>query len=399
MKTFSLIIFSFLLCLALQASDQGFVAFKFKLEKPYFNGPDSTKDETQVKSLPGLADFSISTKPSTTIISWTWHQNIKDVLSMGYPVSGLPAGEYHLLATWDSQAGFFNMYLNGLPMRKAGTQVQTWKMPKIEFGSDSDVATTHGHTFIKHSQVKSHVPKHLYGQNAQILGAGIKSSPLNVSKDQLLYKSSMQDSESLKGWRMEGPIVKKFVDGACQLSSEFPNAPKPGAHIVYWAPQPFPANFVAEWEVKVESKNGLNIVFFAAQGVNGKDIFDESIKKRDGVFHKYTRSDINCYHISYYADNPILLPGRIASNLRKNSGFYLVNNGSMGIETGNQAYHKMTLIKSANRIQMLVDGRVFMDYTGEEKKYGPLLGGGHIGLRQMQWSSCSYRNFKVWSLK
>lgn len=43
--------------------------------------------------------------------------------------------------------------------------------------------------------------------------------------------------------------------------------------------------------------------------------------------------------------------------------------------------------------------RKIIDWTDDGKEYGPVLGGGKIGLRQMQWTHFRYRNFKVWELE
>jgi len=58
----------------------------------------------------------------------------------------------------------------------------------------------------------------------------------------------------------------------------------------------------------------------------------------------------------------------------------------------------MKLVKHNNRILMYVDGRKIIDWLDDGKKYGPVLGGGKIGLRQMQWTHFRYRDFRVWAL-
>jgi len=40
-----------------------------------------------------------------------------------------------------------------------------------------------------------------------------------------------------------------------------------------------------------------------------------------------------------------------------------------------------------------VDGRVFIDWTDDGKRYGPVHIGGRIGLRQMEWSVARCRTF------
>jgi hypothetical protein len=42
--------------------------------------------------------------------------------------------------------------------------------------------------------------------------------------------------------------------------------------------------------------------------------------------------------------------------------------------------------------------RVVIDYTDDGSGYGPPLGAGKIGLRQMQWTVAKYRDFRVHAL-
>lgn len=213
------------------------------------------------------------------------------------------------------------------------------------------------------------------------------------ARGKLLYSNSFSSQSGMEGWKMEGPGKVEFRDSWMHMYS-----PDEVGHHVYWCPQDFPGNFIAEWVLQnIEPDAGLCIVFFSALGQNGKDIFDASIKPRDGIFNKYTKSDINNYHISYYAngkDNQ----GREVAHLRKNAGFYVVQVGKPGIPINSKEIHKVTLIKNGNHIVMEIDGREIINWLDDGKEYGPVLGGGKIGLRQMKWTHFRYRNFKVWEL-
>ena len=112
----------------------------------------------------------------------------------------------------------------------------------------------------------------------------------------------------------------------------------------------------------------------------------------------YIRGDINCYHISYYANIPTN-PGRIVSNLRKNNGFYLVSNGPPGVPGGSKDVHKITLVKNNGTIKLGVDGKTIIDWQDDGVKYGPVHGKGSLALRQMKWMKARYRNFKIWEVK
>jgi hypothetical protein len=174
-------------------------------------------------------------------------------------------------------------------------------------------------------------------------------------------------------------------------------SPNEEGHHVFWCPEDFPGNFIAEWEAQnQEIDAGLCIIFFSAKGLKGESIFDVSMPKRTlGTFTDYTKGAMNDYHISYYAngrDNP----NRETANLRKNKGFNLVQTGEIGIPVQSTAIHKLKLIKQEGKILLFVDERKVIDWTDDGIKYGKILEDGKIGLRQMQWTHFAYRNFKVW---
>lgn len=191
---------------------------------------------------------------------------------------------------------------------------------------------------------------------------------------------------------MEGPGVTTFDGGWMEMYS-----PNEEWHHVLWCPEIFPARFTAEWEVQnLNPKGGLLIVFFAAAGVNGEDIFDASLPSRDGTFKYYTKDQLRNYHISYYANNP-KNPERELAHLRKNQGFALVQRGKEGIPKHSTSIHKIRLVKDGGHITLFVDGRPVIDWIDDGKTYGPVHPAGRIGFRQMQWSKFRYRHFKVWA--
>ncbi|UBM58700.1 YesU family protein [Marinilongibacter aquaticus] len=214
------------------------------------------------------------------------------------------------------------------------------------------------------------------------------------NKGPLLYENPLSSQKDIKGWRMEGPGKTTFKKGWMHMFS-----PNEEGHHVLWCNEDFSDSFIAEWEVQnIETDAGLVIVFFSAKGIHGEDIFDTSLKKRNGIFRTYTKSDINSYHISYYAngkDNR----ARVISHLRKNMGFHLVQNGEDGIPAASKSIHKIVLIKDQGHISMYVDSRKIIDWTDDGKTYGSVLQEGKIGFRQMQWTHFRYRNFKVYALE
>jgi hypothetical protein len=147
-----------------------------------------------------------------------------------------------------------------------------------------------------------------------------------------------------------------------------------------------------------DTTEGLTIIFFAAKGSSGEDIFDPVMPARDGTFKYYNKGQITCYHISYYANNP-KNPERDDSHLRKDPMFALLQTGKRGIPKNSTAIHHIQLIKNTANIQMYIDGKKIIDYTDDGKQFGPVYTSGKIGFRQMRWTDFRYRNFKVWALK
>jgi len=115
------------------------------------------------------------------------------------------------------------------------------------------------------------------------------------------------------------------------------------------------------------------------------------------VFSTYHSGDIDCYHISYYANNPFE-PGRITSNLRKNSGFYLVANGPAGIRAEPGQIYRIALLKEGGTIRFAVNGREIIHHTDDGQMRGPVHSPGKIGLRQMETLRAQYRNLRIYAL-
>lgn len=227
----------------------------------------------------------------------------------------------------------------------------------------------------------------------------VSQASATSTKGKLLYENNFSSAEHMKGWIMEGPGKLAFDQQWMKMYS-----PNEEMHHVYWCPETFPDSFIAEWEVQnLKFDAGLVIIFFAALGVNGEDIFSPNLAKRDGTFNQYTLGDINSYHISYYT-NAAHNPDRGHANLRKNNTFSLLQKGEEGIATQSKNIHKVRLVKQADHISMFIDDRKVIDYIDnnpviDDVDTGKALGAGKIGFRQMKWTKFQYRNFKVWALK
>ena len=92
---------------------------------------------------------------------------------------------------------------------------------------------------------------------------------LSLPKGKLIYENDLSTCEDLSDGKMEGPGQIACVDNWMHISA--PNAEE---HHVFWCPEEFPGDFVAQWQLQnMETDAGLLIVFFAAKGQNGESIF------------------------------------------------------------------------------------------------------------------------------
>lgn len=194
---------------------------------------------------------------------------------------------------------------------------------------------------------------------------------------------------------MEGPGKLAFSDGWMEMWS-----PDKAYHHVFWCPEDFPNRFIAEWEMQnLDPTNGLCIIFFATQGLNGEDIFDPSLPPRDGTFRQYNKDQLRSYHISYYTNTP-MRPDRGKAHLRKNNKANLVQEGEDGIPAKSTEIHKVKLIKDGPHIRFFVDDRKVIDWIDTpETEVRPPYEEGKMGFRQMQWTHFRYRNFQVYEIE
>jgi hypothetical protein len=385
---------------------QGAISFRMQTDKEYHTGPKVKPVNVDILEIPGVAKVRFSQSSTVCELQWLWARGVK-ADNLGVQVPGLPGPEeYFIQYTWDGPVGRFTGYVNGTALRLPETQLAPWDVPE---GTEVRLATGPFKTalvsteprYLDEPQARAQVPEPMLGRRAELFGVYEKEpAPMEVASrlGTLLYESALDAPGSIDGWVMEGPGVTSFEDGWMTMASKQPDSTIKQGHIVHWCPRDFPERFVAEWEMQILSKEGLCIVFFAAKGLDGEDIFDPKLPKRTGIFRQYHTGAISCYHISYYANTPSS-PGRITANMRKNNGFHLVANGPPGIEPGSDTVHAVRLIKDAAHVQLQVDGNVIIDFTDDGQRYGPVLGGGKIGFRQMQWTIARYRSFRVRELR
>lgn len=383
---------------------RGSLSFWFRTDRTYRSGPDQTRLEQPLVRIPDLASITFLHTPEQVSLLWRWN-GIEDRgdVSLNVQLPGLPGPAWiHFAANWDADAGVFDVFLNGTPLRAPGTRIDSWepgagnraeihldRFAISSFRADTDLLTE--------AEIRREVTPLYSGNLDGILGARDRgtfdAAPL---VGDLIYEVTAEE-DLLADWTLEGPGLLTFQDEWLRIRSERPDGPE--GHAVLWYEKDLPDSFLAQWEMQLLKTEGLCIVFVGAKGRRGEDLFAPALQPRNGVFGQYINGDIDTYHISFYPNSPVMEPGRTTSNMRKNHGFLLVDNGPVGIPIGSRAIHRLTLLKEGPRLRLAVDGRLVIDFTDDGKQFGPRLKEGKFGLRQMQWTDARYRNFSIHTVR
>jgi len=383
--------------------ERGSISFWFQLERDHAAAPGAETVVHRLLECPGVFHVDFSARPSGVELLWKWNDRKRTVSALRPILPALPGRQWiHFSVHWDAKAGIFDGSLNGTPLREAGTTIVPWEPPapittlQVHFGPVA-LAGLEVAAAPPDEKTLRRTVGNAFGTLDTLLGA---YPPVSVDwkeqRGKLLYANDFSQPGDLDDWVAEGPVQATFEQGWMQMQSALPDDRQKG-HLVLWLKKELPESFLAEWEMKPMSDRGLGIVFFSARGRHGEGIFSENLQKRAGEFALYHSGDLDCYHISYYA-NTLADPGRLTSNLRKNHGFYLVANGPAGIPAHSREWNRVQLLKSGGQIQLAVNGRRIIDFTDDGKSHGPILGAGSFGLRQMVWTVGGYRNLRVYDL-
>jgi hypothetical protein len=386
-------------------SQSGTIGFKLHTDKMYFNGKGQEDYRQTLLTLPGVNRIFFDRKDEVVNLAWVWQrQDNIHYAGILTDFTRLPGPQsYYLQYTWDSAKGLTQGYLNGRPLRLPGTRNKAWwvsnQADEVIIGSGNlkvtDIVVRDYYT--PPEQIIVDIPDEYYGKDANLVGFDNSPEPIEFAlrRGKLIYENLLDNEKRVTDWVKEGPVDISFTNGVMQMrSQDFKE------HIVFWCPEDFPESFIAEWDFEPLSYNGLAIVFFAAKGEGGEDIFDPSLNTRDGRFVNYIKGDIVSYHVSYFANIEEFQMGRPDSNLRKNNRFYRVGSGPVAIKPGDQGWHQLRIIKDKNRIQLFANGNIYLDWTDDAPdRYGKYHRDGKIGFRQMMPTIGAYRNFRVWELK
>ncbi len=221
-------------------------------------------------------------------------------------------------------------------------------------------------------------------------------------KGELIYSNPLSEPSDTASWIMEGQAKITFKNGKMQMSSVLGQAAGQAANFVYWCDKKFPDNIIIEWDFSPLSEEGLAILFFAADGQGGKDLFDPSLKPRTGPYIQYHTGDINAFHVSYYRRSEVEECALNVANLRKSAGFYLVTQGADPIPAAkyrSEEPYRLRIVKTRENVEFFVNDLAIFKFSDDGKSYGDHLTDGYIGLRQKTPLVGEYSNLRVYMIK
>ena len=178
------------------------------------------------------------------------------------------------------------------------------------------------------------------------------------------------------------------------------NPDREPSHMVVWNKTRFPADVMFEFTVNHHgSDNGLTLVFFAADGVEGQDIFDLELPPRNGVYRNYNKGRLRNYTVSYWSRNkkPSLVARgeQFTNRIRKNPGAIIIATDDSLTDKCKACDFKVRILKVAGSISVEINGVIANHVVDPDAPHR----GGYIGLRSMKGvDKVSYDDFKVWSL-
>lgn len=218
-----------------------------------------------------------------------------------------------------------------------------------------------------------------------------------VRLGECIYDNPLASESDVAGFRLEGDAAVTFPQGRMRMESCRDPEEGQAANFVYWCPEDFPESVAVSWDFWPVREPGLCILFFAARGRNGEELFSPDLEPRTGEYQQYHSGDIDALHISYFRHRFEKERAFRTCNLRKSCGFHMVAQGADPLPPVPDAmppYH-IRLVKAGPRVLFSINDLTVLDWTDDGEEYGPVLGGGKIGFRQMAPLIAEYASLQV----
>ena len=210
-----------------------------------------------------------------------------------------------------------------------------------------------------------------------------------------IFANALASERDIDGFVMEGSGVTSFPRKRLRLESTVGPERGQAANVVFWCPETFPSNISIEWDFYPVHEPGLCMMFFAAKGRRGEDLFAPELARRTGEYDQYNKGDIDAYHVSYFRRKNVRSFN--TCNLRRSYGFHLVAQGADPIPAVLDAvppYH-IEVRKLNEVIMFLVNDLELIRWGDDGDRYGPVLTHGKIGFRQMAPMIAEYADLTV----
>lgn len=221
-----------------------------------------------------------------------------------------------------------------------------------------------------------------------------------MEERKLIYENPLKSEKDIQGFVLEGSAKLTFPEGCLRMENALDAGEGQKANYVLWCPEDFPSDLRIEWKFRPLKEPGLAILFFAAEGRNGEDLFAPSLAKRTGEYVQYHHGDINAFHVSYFRRKEPDERALHTCNLRKSYGFHLVAQGGDPIPDADECkkmYH-IAVEKKGDVVRFLVEDVEVFRYVDDGVTYGRHLSGGKIGFRQLAPMIAEYADLKVYAL-
>ncbi|MCD8129878.1 MAG: YesU family protein [Lachnospiraceae bacterium] len=221
-----------------------------------------------------------------------------------------------------------------------------------------------------------------------------------LSGGKLIYENPLSCEKDIEDFVLEGRAAISFPEGKMRLENAMAAENGQKANYVLWCPEEFPADVCIEWDFRPLREPGLAMMFFAAKGRNGEDLFDEGLAKRTGEYPQYHHGDINAFHISYFRRKEPDERAFHTCNLRKSYGFYLTSQGGDPIPDVEdaQGFYRIGVVKKGPDVFFYINELEIFHFADDGQTWGPLLGGGKIGFRQLAPMIGEYANLRVYEI-
>lgn len=215
--------------------------------------------------------------------------------------------------------------------------------------------------------------------------------------EKLIYENPLSNKECIRDFRLEGSADISFEQGAMMMQNALDAEMGQKANYVLWCPQVFPADVRIEWEFRPLTEHGLCILFFAAKGKGGYELFDRRVP-RFGEYVQYHHGNMDAFHLSYFRRKEADERALHTCNLRKSYGFHLVAQGGDPLPDAKDMFdfYRLCVAKKGEEITFSVNDVQVFQYVDDGVRYGPLLGEGCIGFRQLAPLKALYRNLRVY---